>query len=66
MIRSRMPAGGLRLLSLPLVLALAAGCASRVGSDGPPPQSTVTPPMEPIPREEPRSRYGNGPFYEVL
>ena len=22
--------------------------------------------MEPIPREEPRSRYGNGPFYEVL
>ena len=66
MIRSRMRAGALRLLSLPLFLALAAGCASRGPIDSPPPQSTVTPPTEPIPSEEPRSRYGNGPFYEVL
>ena len=61
-----MPGARLRLLSVPLLLALAAGCASRGGSDAPQPQITVTPPMEPIPREEPRSRYGNGPFYEVL
>ena len=28
--------------------------------------STTAPPAEPVPRPEPRSRYGNGPVYEVF
>lgn len=43
-----------------------AGCASRSPVDGPPrgggPASL---PTDPVPKSEPRSRYGNGPVYEV-
>lgn len=42
-------------LIVPAALALVAGCATR----------EPTPSADPAPRQEARSRYGNGPFYEV-
>lgn len=56
-----------RVLGLALLLILT-GCASRTPGDGPPQTGSVVPPHlpdDPIPRNEPRSRYGNGPIYEV-
>ncbi len=53
--------------SLVLVLLLA-GCAGKYPKDGPPRSGSVIPrdlPKDPVPRKEPKSRYGNGPFYEV-
>ena len=50
-------------------LLLAACSGSGLRGDGPPSSgSTRIPdlPDDPIPRPEPRSRYGNGPVYEVL
>ncbi|NND37527.1 MAG: septal ring lytic transglycosylase RlpA family protein [Gammaproteobacteria bacterium] len=49
-------------------LALAACGGKSVRSDGPPSGSTRIPdlPGDAVPRPEPRSRYGNGPVYEVL
>ncbi len=52
-----------------LVFLTLAGCASRGPTDGPPRRGTAIPPElpgDPIPRAEPRSRYGNGPVYEVF
>src|SRR5690606_34928373 len=46
-------------------LASLAGCASRPPVDGPAELPTTLPP-DPVPHEEPRSRYGNGPYYKVL
>jgi len=57
----------MKVLGLALFLVLA-GCASRTPGDGPPRTGSVVPPhlpSDPIPRDEPRSRYGNGPIYEV-
>lgn len=54
------------LLGLSVWLSILAGCASRPGSDGPGAQVPSEAPVDPIPREEPRSRYGNGPYYQVL
>lgn len=57
----------LKVFGLALFLILA-GCASRTPGDGPPRTGSVVPPHlpnDPIPRDEPRSRYGNGPTYEV-
>lgn len=62
----------LRPPSLPSYLALlalvltAAGCVSRGPADGPPPSGEAAriPPVA-VPGPEPRSRYGNPPFYEV-
>ena len=56
------------LILLAAALFLAA-CGSSVTRDGPP--RTVTGagaalPADAIPRPEPRSRYGNGPVYEVF
>jgi rare lipoprotein A len=50
------------------VLAFTACGGKSVRSDGPPSGSTRIPdlPGDAIPRPEPRSRYGNGPVYEVL
>lgn len=42
-------------LIVPAALALVTGCATR----------EPTPSADPVPRQEARSRYGNGPFYEV-
>jgi len=53
------------LAALALVIA---GCSATPSSDGPPSTGSAIPgraPADAIPREEPRSRYGNPPFYEV-
>ena len=49
-------------------LTLAACGGSKVKGDGPPAGSTRMPdlPGDAVPRREPRSKYGNGPVYEVL
>ena len=48
--------------------ALLTACASGVGDRSPRTGSAIPPdlPPDPVPRDEPRSRYGNGPYYEVL
>jgi len=49
-----------------LGVLLLAGCASREPVDGPPRGSIPgSLPADPVPRNEARSRYGNGPVYEV-
>lgn len=53
--------------SLVLIL-LIAGCAGKPSKDGPPRTGSVIPrglPPDAVPRDEPRSRYGNGPDYRV-
>ncbi|MEE8528418.1 MAG: septal ring lytic transglycosylase RlpA family protein, partial [Gammaproteobacteria bacterium] len=53
---------------LVLVLLLA-GCAGKSPKDGPPRSGSVIPrdlPEDPVPRQESKSRYGNGPYYEAL
>ncbi len=51
-----------------MLVFLIGGCASRTSKDGPPRSGSVIGqhlPSDPVPRSEPRSRYGNGPVYEV-
>jgi rare lipoprotein A len=62
--------GSLLLFAISFVVA---GCASRQVADeatGSVPATGSLPapvlPSDPLPREEPRSRYGNGPYYQVL
>lgn len=52
------------LVSLFCTSLLIAACGSQRPSDGPP-QSGTTLPGNAIPKNEPRSRYGNGPIYKV-
>jgi len=47
-----------------ILMTLLAGCATTPG-DRAPAQSPRSLPPDAVPRQEPRSRYGNGPFYEV-
>jgi rare lipoprotein A len=50
------------------VVLLFAGCGGQPHRDGPPRTGSVIPPdlpPDPVPRKEPRSRYGNGPVYSV-
>lgn len=56
-----------RGLVLALSISLVAGCGGHRVNDGPPPTATSGPrlPADPVPRQEPRSRYGNGPYYKV-
>ena len=52
-----------------ILVLLLAGCAGKSPKDGPPRSGSVIPrdlPEDPVPREESKSRYGNGPFYEAL
>ena len=60
----------MRSLALLACASLAlAGCGgNKVRGDGPPSGSARVPdlPGDPVPRPEPRSKYGNGPVYEVL
>ena len=59
-------------IRLPLLaigcLAIAACGGNKIKGDGPPTGSTRIPdlPGDAVPRPEPRSKYGNGPVYEVL
>ena len=59
----------LRWLLPACLLLLTAACSSTpAGRDGPPPSRSggITElPSDAVPRPEPRSRYGNGPVYEV-
>jgi rare lipoprotein A len=51
-----------------LVVGAVAGCAARAPVERTPRSTTAIPrelPADPVPRPEPRSRYGNGPEYEV-
>jgi rare lipoprotein A len=51
-----------------ILMLLIAGCAGKRTRDGAPRTGSVIPrelPPDPIPRREPRSRYGNGPVYTV-
>ena len=50
------------------LLALAACGGNKARNDGPPSGSARIPdlPGDAVPRKEPRSKYGNGPVYEVL
>jgi len=60
---------GLRLVATLSVFALLVSCASVRPGDGPPRSGSNIPPDLPadaIPRDDPRSRYGNGPIYEVF
>jgi len=47
-------------------LALAACGGNKARRDGPPSGSIPNLPGDAVPRQEPRSKYGNGPVYEVL
>jgi rare lipoprotein A len=60
--RARLPLG------LLAILLLAACHGGGIRGDGPPSGSTRIPelPDDAIPRREPRSKYGNGPVYEVF
>lgn len=61
--RERLP-----LFAFLLTISLISACISRPPPDGPPPSGTNVPrslPSDAIPRDEPRSRYGNGPYYKV-
>ena len=52
-----------------ILVLLLAGCAGKSPKDGPPRSGSVIPrdlPEDPVPRQEPKSRYGNGPYYEAL
>ena len=58
-----------RLPLLVVTMLAVAGCGgSKVRGDGPPSGSVRIPdlPGDAVPRPEPRSKYGNGPVYEVL
>jgi rare lipoprotein A len=61
-VRTRLP-----LLAISLLAITACG-GNKVKGDGPPSGSSRIPdiPGDAVPRPEPRSRYGNGPVYEVL
>lgn len=67
----RQPGSGYRLAALAALLGLVSACATRPTGDGPPdevvePPVTSVPVPAPVPGAEPRSRYGNGPIYQVF
>ena len=58
-----------RGITLLLLLAVLGGCGTKPVRDGEPRGGSATIPELPgdaVPRPEPRSRYGNGPIYEVF
>ncbi|MEX2496177.1 MAG: septal ring lytic transglycosylase RlpA family protein [Woeseia sp.] len=55
------------LLALSSAVLVIAGCAGRPAEDDAPGiVGTATVPPDPVVTQEPRSRYGNGPYYRVL
>ena len=64
-----MPRSPLRLAGVLLLAATVGACGSGNVKDGAPRSGSIAIPDLPpdaVPRPEPRSRYGNGPVYEVL
>ena len=64
-----MPRNPATALLLVFLVASLAGCGSNRPKDGPPRSGSASIPDLPadaIPRPEPRSKYGNGPVYEVF
>lgn len=58
----------LRHLALLLLIQIVVGCSGHTVEDSAPASGSATPPELPgdaVPRKEARSRYGNGPYYEV-
>jgi len=58
-----------RLLVLAALVVTTSACAVRPAADGAPKSGSAIPPelpADPVPRPEARSRYGNGPVYEVF
>jgi rare lipoprotein A len=57
----------LSLVACLVLLSLVAACSSRPVHDSGPRAGTASSrlPGDPIPKQEPRSRYGNGPYYKV-
>jgi len=56
----------LTLVAFLLITLFISACASRPFSDGAGANVPRSLPGDAIPREEPRSRYGNGPYYKVM
>ena len=66
---SRTPRSSFAALTSLALLATLTGCVARPPADSAPVRSgtgTLSLPADPVPRAEPRGRYGNGPVYEVL
>lgn len=64
-----MPRKPVHALFLLLLFVSLASCGSNKAKDGPPRSGSASIPDLPddaVPRREPRSKYGNGPVYEVL
>lgn len=58
----------MRLLAVLPIIGMLAACAARPVGDSGPARGTAVPrqlPADPVPQAEERSRYGNGPIYEV-
>lgn len=55
-----------RIAALLAATTLLASCGSNEPRDGAPAGSIARLPDDPVPKPEPRSRYGNGPEYEVF
>lgn len=55
-----------RLAATAVTLLALAGCGSEPVRPAPPAASVTPPPGEGVPRDEPRAKYGNPPFYEVM
>lgn len=55
-----------RLAAAAVTLMVLAGCAREPLRPAPPPAPTTPSAGEGVPRDEPRSKYGNPPFYEVM
>lgn len=53
------------LAGLLLLAAILGGCAGRPVDRAPVERPQTTPPPDAVPRAEPRSKYGNGPYYQV-
>lgn len=64
-----MASSRLHLLALVSLFFVLASCGSTRSKDGPPRSGSASIPQLPadaVPRREPKSRYGNGPVYEVF
>lgn len=63
------PIRAARSIAVLVGLSVVAGCGSNPANDGPPRSGSNTVyglPDDPVPKPESRSRYGNGPTYEVF